>query len=119
MAIHCHNDAGLATAGTLAAVEAGATQVQGTVNGYGERCGNANLCEVLPNLELKMGLRALPEGNLSLLCDTARFISELANLNTVSYTHLSPTANTPSSAWAIPPRTSTMSAAAPLLAPAR
>ena len=81
VAIHCHNDAGLATAGTLAAVEAGATQVQGTVNGYGERCGNANLCEVLPNLELKMGLRALPEGNLSLLCDTARFISELANLN--------------------------------------
>ena len=81
VAIHCHNDAGLATAGTLAAVEAGAMQVQGTINGYGERCGNANLCEVLPDLELKMGLRALPEGNLSLLCDTARFISELANLN--------------------------------------
>lgn len=81
VAIHCHNDAGLATAGTLAAVEAGATQVQGTINGYGERCGNANLCEVLPNLELKMGMRALPEGSLALLCDTARLISELANLN--------------------------------------
>ena len=81
VAIHCHNDAGLATAATLAAVEAGATQVQGTINGYGERCGNANLCEVMPNLELKLGVRALPEGCLALLCDTARFISELANLN--------------------------------------
>ena len=56
-------------------------QVQGTINGYGERCGNANLCEVIPNLELKMGLRALPEGSLPELLSIARFISELANLN--------------------------------------
>ncbi|NLD58687.1 MAG: citramalate synthase [Clostridiales bacterium] len=81
IAIHCHNDAGLATAATLLAVEAGAMQVQGTINGYGERCGNANLCEVIPNLELKMGLRALPEGSLPELLSIARFISELANLN--------------------------------------
>ena len=81
VAIHCHNDAGLATAATLAAVSAGAMQVQGTINGYGERCGNANLCEVIPNLELKLGLRALPEGNLKKISAMARFISELANLN--------------------------------------
>ncbi len=81
VAIHCHNDAGLATAATLAAVSAGAMQVQGTINGYGERCGNANLCEVIPNLELKMDLRALPEGNLKKISAMARFISELANLN--------------------------------------
>lgn len=81
VAIHCHNDAGLATAATLAAIDAGAVQAQGTINGYGERCGNANLCEVIPNLELKMGVRALPEGALGELSGTARLISELANLN--------------------------------------
>lgn len=78
--IHCHNDCGLATAGTLRAVSAGAMQVQGTINGYGERCGNANLCEVLPNLALKMKMQVLPQGKISELAPTARLFSEVANL---------------------------------------
>ena len=56
LGIHAHNDGELAVANTLAAVEAGATQVQGTINGYGERCGNANLCSIIPALKLKMGI---------------------------------------------------------------
>jgi 2-isopropylmalate synthase len=78
--IHAHNDSELAVANSLAAIEAGATQVQGTVNGYGERCGNANLCSIIPNLELKMKKRTLPEGNLRLLTHTSRYINEVANL---------------------------------------
>src|SRR5581483_2158295 len=65
--IHTHNDGELAVANTLAAVQVGATQVQGTINGYGERCGNANLCAIIPDLEIKMGYQALPEGNLEKL----------------------------------------------------
>ena len=57
--IHTHNDAGVGVANTLVAVERGAVQVQGTFNGYGERCGNANLCAILPNLELKMGFETV------------------------------------------------------------
>ncbi|MBL8161437.1 MAG: citramalate synthase, partial [Anaerolineae bacterium] len=60
LGIHTHNDGELAVANTLAAVKAGAVQVQGTINGYGERCGNANLCSIIPDLELKMGIRCLP-----------------------------------------------------------
>ena len=60
--IHTHNDAGVGVANTLVAVERGAVQVQGTFNGYGERCGNANLCAILPNLELKMGYETLGPG---------------------------------------------------------
>jgi len=78
--IHCHNDAGLAVANTLAAVRAGATMVHGTINGYGERTGNADLCVVIPNLELKMGVRCLPEGALERLVHVSRAVSELANL---------------------------------------
>lgn len=77
--IHTHNDADLAVATSLAAVEAGADHVQGTINGVGERCGNANLCSIVAALELKMGLRALPDGRLPLLTDTARYVLELAN----------------------------------------
>src|SRR6267143_2456058 len=77
--IHCHNDGELAVANTLAAVSAGATHVQGTINGYGERCGNANLCSVIPNLELKMGLRCLPAGSLPRLTATSRYVGEVAN----------------------------------------
>jgi 2-isopropylmalate synthase len=77
---HAHNDSELAVANTLAAVEAGATHIQGTVNGYGERCGNANLCSILPNLELKMGLTCLPEGRLSKLTHVSNYISEVCNL---------------------------------------
>ena len=80
LGIHAHDDSGLGVAVTLAAVKAGATMVQGTINGYGERCGNANLCAIIPNLELKMGIRCLPEGKLAELTATSRFVSEVANL---------------------------------------
>ncbi|MFU2210048.1 citramalate synthase [Solidesulfovibrio sp. C21] len=77
--VHTHNDAGLAVANTLEAVELGAVQVQGTVNGYGERCGNANLCTIIPSLALKCGIECLPEGKLELLTPTAHFVSEMVN----------------------------------------
>ena len=78
--IHAHDDTGCGVANTLAAVRAGATQVQGTINGYGERCGNANLCSILPTLELKMGRRCLREGALAELTHVARMVAEIANL---------------------------------------
>jgi 2-isopropylmalate synthase len=78
--VHAHDDAGCGTANSLAAIRAGARHVQGTINGYGERCGNANLCAVLPGIELKLGLRALPEGRLAELPEVARLVAELANL---------------------------------------
>lgn len=80
LGIHAHNDSDLAVANTLAAVTAGCRQVQGTINGYGERCGNANLCSVLPNLELKMGYRCLPPGRLAYLTEASRYVSEIANV---------------------------------------
>ena len=79
LGIHAHNDIETAVAGTLAAVEAGATHVQGTINGYGERCGNANLCSIIPTLQLKMGRPALRDEQLARLSETARAVSELAN----------------------------------------
>lgn len=79
LGIHTHNDGGMADASTLAAVRAGAIHVQGTLNGYGERCGNANLCTLIPNLELKMGLRTLPEGHLGKLTRTAHAAASIAN----------------------------------------
>jgi len=78
--IHAHDDGGMAVANSLAAVRAGARHVQGTINGYGERCGNANLCAVIPNLELKLGMRALPEGALEKLFEVSHFVAEIANL---------------------------------------
>ena len=78
--IHAHNDAGMAAATTQIAVELGCDHVQGTINGYGERCGNANLCSIIPNLELKLGVRCLPEGSLQRLTELSRYVSELANL---------------------------------------
>lgn len=80
LGIHTHNDCELAVANALAAVEAGAVHVQGTVNGYGERCGNANLCSVIPNLQMKMGYRCVPAGNLPQLSTLSKFVSELGNL---------------------------------------
>jgi 2-isopropylmalate synthase len=80
LGIHAHDDSGLGVAVSLAAVEAGATMVQGTINGYGERCGNANLCAIAPNLELKLGLPSLPEGRLTELTSVSNYVSELANL---------------------------------------
>ncbi len=78
--IHAHNDSELAVANTLAAVSAGATQVQGTINGYGERCGNANLCSIIPALKLKMGINCISDKNIKKLADTANYVSEVANL---------------------------------------
>lgn len=78
--VHCHNDSGLGVALTLAGISAGATLVQGTANGYGERVGNANLTTILPNLFLKMGRTAPCAGNLSQLRDLSLFFDELANL---------------------------------------
>src|SRR5215471_21469393 len=68
-------------ANTLAAVAAGARHVQGTINGYGERCGNANLCSIIPNLELKLGYETIGRERLPKLHATARFVSEIANLS--------------------------------------
>jgi len=79
LAIHVHNDAECAVANSLAAVVEGVGQVQGTINGFGERCGNANLVSIIPSLMLKMGFECIPEPNLRELRDAARFISELAN----------------------------------------
>lgn len=81
LGIHCHNDGELAVANTLAAVEAGAVHVQGTVNGYGERCGNANLCSVIPNLTLKCGHETIPREALARLTELSRYVSEIANLH--------------------------------------
>ena len=80
LGVHAHNDGECAVANSLAAVEQGAIQVQGTINGYGERCGNANLCSIIPALELKMGARCLPEGHLRTLYEISHFITEVANL---------------------------------------
>ena len=80
LGVHTHNDGECAVSNALAAVHEGAIQVQGTVNGYGERCGNANLCSIIPALERKLGRRALPEGHLRMLYDVAHFVAEVANL---------------------------------------
>jgi len=78
--IHTHNDGECAVINSLVGVREGAIQVQGTINGYGERCGNANLCSIIPDLELKLNLHCLPEGNLPMLYDVAHFVAEIANL---------------------------------------
>jgi 2-isopropylmalate synthase len=80
LGIHTQNDTGCAVGNSIAAVVAGATQLQGTVNGYGERTGNANLMTCIPNLELKLGLRCLPEGRLERLTAVSRHVAELVNL---------------------------------------
>lgn len=78
--IHCHNDSEMAVANSVRAVQAGATQVQGTINGLGERCGNANLCSIVPNLQLKLGYDCLPAAALHHLTSVARSVSEIANV---------------------------------------
>ena len=78
--IHCHNDCEMAVANSVAAVKAGASQVQGTINGIGERCGNANLCAIIPNVQLKLGLSCIPQANMADLASAARFVSEVANM---------------------------------------
>lgn len=79
--IHAHNDGELAVANTLTAVLSGATQVQGTINGYGERCGNANLCSIIPNLKLKMNVDCISEEQLKRLTIISHDVAELANLS--------------------------------------
>ncbi len=78
--IHAHNDSELAVANTLEAVNAGVKQVQGTINGYGERCGNANLCSIIPALKLKKSIDCVTDEQLAKLTDVAHYISEVANL---------------------------------------
>jgi 2-isopropylmalate synthase len=80
LGIHTHNDAECAVANALAAVREGCTQVQGTVNGYGERCGNANLISIIGDLALKMGLECIPQDNLRKLTETSAYVAEIANL---------------------------------------
>ncbi|WP_261301872.1 citramalate synthase [Paenibacillus andongensis] len=79
--IHAHNDCELGVANSLAAVQAGAGQVQGTINGYGERCGNANLSSIIPNLQLKLGYSVISEEQLKSLTPVSRYISEIANMH--------------------------------------
>ncbi len=85
LGIHAHNDSELAVANSLAAVELGCVQVQGTINGFGERCGNANLCSIIPALQLKMGINCLSDANLQRLTEVSRFVYELANVHPNRY----------------------------------
>jgi 2-isopropylmalate synthase len=80
LGIHAHNDSDLAVANSLAAVQAGVVHVQGTINGYGERCGNANLCSIIPNLNLKLGYDCISDEQLRQLVGVSRYVSEWANL---------------------------------------
>ncbi|HUU41751.1 MAG TPA: citramalate synthase [Desulfatiglandales bacterium] len=80
LGIHAHNDCGLAVANSLAAVEAGATMVQGTINGYGERCGNADLISIIPNLQLKLGKKCLDDSKIKHLTEVSRYVSDIANI---------------------------------------
>lgn len=81
LGIHAHNDSALAVANSLMAVQAGAVQVQGTINGFGERAGNADLCSIIPNLQVKLGYSCLSPEQLAALTKTARFVWELANMH--------------------------------------
>jgi len=80
LGIHAHNDSELAVANTVAAIKAGVSQVQGTINGYGERCGNANLCSVIPALKLKMNIDCVTDEQLTKLAEVSHYVSEAANL---------------------------------------
>jgi 2-isopropylmalate synthase len=79
LGVHFHNDSGCAVANSIIAVNKGVKMVHGTINGYGERCGNADLCQVIPNLELKLNKKCLKEGNLQHITSLSRFVSEIAN----------------------------------------
>jgi len=85
LGIHAHNDSELAVANSIAAVELGCDQVQGTINGFGERCGNANLCSIIPALKLKLGLDCLSDDNLKRLTEVSRYVYELANVHPNRY----------------------------------
>ncbi|MFC1541867.1 alpha-isopropylmalate synthase regulatory domain-containing protein, partial [Candidatus Latescibacterota bacterium] len=85
--IHCHNDSGLSASNTLTGVLHGAVQVQGTINGIGERSGNDNLCTTIPNIAFKLGRKSIPDKNLKELMEISRFVSEIAN---ISHNHRQP-----------------------------
>jgi len=78
--IHTHNDSEMAVANSIAAVQAGAAHVQGTINGYGERCGNANLCSIIPALQLKLGYTCMAKEHLKKLTELSRFVAEVCNM---------------------------------------
>jgi 2-isopropylmalate synthase len=80
LGIHAHNDSECAVANSVVAVSVGVRHVQGTINGLGERCGNANLCSIIPNLQLKMGFRCVSDEQLRKLREVSRFVNELANI---------------------------------------
>ncbi len=80
LGIHAHNDSDCAVATSVIAVECGASHVQGTINGLGERCGNANLCSIIPNLQIKLGMRCISAKQLKRLREVSRYVNELANL---------------------------------------
>ncbi|OQA90131.1 MAG: 2-isopropylmalate synthase [Elusimicrobia bacterium ADurb.Bin231] len=80
LGIHAHNDSDCAVANSLAAVESGCVLVQGTLNGWGERCGNVNLSSIIANINLKLGIECLPAGKLKFLTETSRYICEVANI---------------------------------------
>ena len=81
LGVHTHNDSGCGDANSIIAVLEGATQIQGTMNGYGERCGNANLCTLIPSLQIKRGIKLLAPDKLEALTNTSIFISEVANVS--------------------------------------
>jgi 2-isopropylmalate synthase len=81
LGIHAHNDSETAVANTLASVKLGVGHIQGTINGYGERCGNANLCSIIPNLKLKAGIDCISTGQLKRLTEISRYVAEIANLS--------------------------------------
>jgi 2-isopropylmalate synthase len=85
LGIHCHNDAEVAVANSLLSTRAGVTHIQGTINGFGERCGNANLCSLIPGLVLKMGYSCTVDKNINKLTNVSRFVSEIANLSHNKY----------------------------------
>jgi 2-isopropylmalate synthase len=85
LGIHAHNDIEMGVANSVAAVELGASQVQGTINGFGERCGNANLCSIIPSIKFKLGLDCISDDNLRRLTELSRFVYEIANINPNRY----------------------------------
>ena len=78
--IHCHNDIGMAAANSVFAVRGGARHIQGTINGIGERCGNANLCTIIPNLQLKLGYKCVDEEKIEDITALSRYVSEISNI---------------------------------------
>ena len=84
LGIHTHNDTDMAVASSLVALDCGAIQVQGTINGYGERCGNANLISLIANLKLKKNINCISDQQLQKLSEISRYVAEIANMPPIS-----------------------------------